>query len=71
MELVLEATTEQFDSVKATALLQATVGISQSEASAAIVQVASGRGVTIWTHRCIADEVEQEFLACGVVVSLV
>ncbi len=71
MEIVLEATTEQFDSVKATALLQATLGISLSEASTAIAQCASGKVVTIWTHRCLADEVEQEFLACGVVVSLV
>ena len=71
MELVLEATTEHFDSAKATALLQATLGLSLSEASVAFAQVASGNRVTLWTNRCLADEVEQEFLACGVVVALV
>lgn len=71
MEIVLEGITEQFDSAKGTALLQASAGISQSEAQAAIAQVAGGKPITLWTHRCLPDTVEQEFLDCGIVVSLI
>lgn len=71
MELVLEGITAGFDSAQALTLLQATLGISEDEANEAITSLTRGQVQRFWTNRCLPDIVEQDFRACGVLVSLI